>query len=142
MNNGRTDAAVPVPVEPTRVLVIEDERLAQDALRMILELDGYEVRAAGSGGRAIRALKAFNPHLIIMDWRLPGLSGVELCREIARRCPLVPIVIVSSSDDAFSSAVDVTARLRKPLDVRHLREVVASSVPAHARRRKQTGAPL
>src|SRR2546430_17531272 len=65
-----------------RVLGVEDERLARTALRSILELDGYEVRAAGDGSRAVKVMDAFDPHVIIMDWRLPGLSGERLCLEI------------------------------------------------------------
>ena len=125
------------PGEPIRVLVIEDERLAQDALRVILELDGYQVRAAGDGRRAVRVLRTFNPHVVIMDWCLPGLSGQQLCDEVRRRCPGVPIIIVSSSDDAFARGVNVSARLRKPLDVRRLRSIVA----ARAARARQASPP-
>jgi DNA-binding response OmpR family regulator len=112
-----------------RILVVEDERLARSALRSILELDGYKVRAAGDGSRAVKLMTGFDPHLIIMDWRLPGLSGERLCREIHRRKPDVPIIVVSSSDEAFKSRVEVSARLRKPLDVRRLRAAVEARRP-------------
>ena len=120
----------PQPRLGPRVLVIEDERLARGALRLILELDGYEVRATGTGRGAIRVMKAFNPQIVIMDWLLPGLYGERLCGEIRRRNSHVPIIILSSADEAFSSVVDVNARLRKPIDVRRLREVVAAKSPA------------
>lgn len=109
-----------------RILVVENERLARTALRSILELDGDEVRTAGDGARAVKVMTVFDPHVIIMDWRLPGLSGEPLCREILRRKPKVPIIVVSSSDEAFSSRIEVSARLRKPLDVRRLRAAVAA----------------
>ena len=118
-----------------RVLVVEDQRLARGALRSILELDGYEVRVAGNGRQAIRVLKIFKPQGVIMDWLLPGLAGESLCREIRRANPDIPIIVISSSDEAFSSAVDVNARLRKPLDVRRLRAVVAAELPVSAQGR-------
>lgn len=107
---------------------MEDDRFARGALQRILELDGYNVRVTGSGQRAIRVLKTFAPQVVIMDWCLPGLSGERLCREILRRNPEVPLIVASSSDEAFSSDVEFSARLRKPLDVRQLRAVVARSL--------------
>jgi DNA-binding response OmpR family regulator len=111
-----------------RVLVVEDDKLASGALRLILELDGYDVRVTGNGLRALRVLKDFNPQMVIMDWRVSGLCGERLCGAIRRRRPTVPIIITSSSDEAFSSSVDVSARMRKPIDVRRLREVVAGRI--------------
>jgi len=69
-----------------RVLVVEDDKLARGALRLILELDGYDVRATGNGLRALRVLKDFNPQMVIMDWRVSGLCGERLCGAIRRAC--------------------------------------------------------
>ncbi|PYR38322.1 MAG: hypothetical protein DMF90_03750 [Acidobacteria bacterium] len=74
-----------------RVLVVEDDKLARGALRLILELDGYDVRATGNGLRALRVLKDFNPQMVIMDWRVSGLCGERLCGAIRRRRPNVPL---------------------------------------------------
>src|SRR5262245_34899594 len=115
-----------------RVLIVEDERLARGALQRILELDGYAVRVAGDGLGAVRVLKSFKPDFVIMDWCLPGLSGEALLNEIRRTRPDLPVVIISSSDEAFASGVDVNARLRKPLDVRRLRAAVARLSPRGA----------
>jgi DNA-binding response OmpR family regulator len=124
--SGKTAAKPP----NLRILVVEDERLARGALRLILELDGYDVRVTGNGSRALRVLKDFNPHIVIMDWRVSGLCGERLCDAMRRRLPNVPIIIISSSDEAFSSPVEVLARMRKPIDVRRLREVVAERIGA------------
>jgi len=112
-----------------RVLIVEDRRLARGALRSILELDGCEVRTAGDGSRAMTVMNTFDPQVVIMDWRMPGLSGERLCREIRRRKPDLPIIVVSSSEEAFSSGVQVSARLRKPIDVRRLRAAVSAQRP-------------
>jgi DNA-binding response OmpR family regulator len=109
---------------------VEDGRLARSALQLILQLEGYNVRVAGTGQRAVRVLAAFHPQVVIMDWRLPGISGEHLCREIRRRSPAIPIILISSSDEAFTSHVEVAARLRKPLDVVRLRAIVAEQLSA------------
>jgi DNA-binding response OmpR family regulator len=108
-----------------RILVVEDDALARGALRRILTADGHTLRAVADGHRAVAALKRFDPHLIVMDWQVPGLAGELLYLEVRRLKPGIPIVIVSSAEEAFESDVDVNARLRKPLDVRQLRDAVA-----------------
>jgi DNA-binding response OmpR family regulator len=125
-----SESLVPAPRPGARVLVIDDERFARGALRLILEQDGYEVRVTGSGRAAVKLLRAFNPQIVIMDWVLPGLSGESLYREIRRVRAEVPIILISSSDEAFSSSVDASARLRKPIDVRRLRTVVTEKSQA------------
>jgi DNA-binding response OmpR family regulator len=115
-----------------RILVVEDERLARRAMRQILESDGYTVRVAASGHRAVEAMTAFDPHLVVMDWNVPGLSGERLCGEIRRKDPAVPIIVVSSSEEAFASHVEISARFRKPLDIRRFRTAVASRLAGRA----------
>jgi DNA-binding response OmpR family regulator len=120
--------------ESLRVLIVEDDRLARGALRSILEMDGHDVSMTGNGQRAIRLLKTFDPHVVIMDWQLPGLWGEPLCRSIQRRSPRAAVIVVSSSDEAFASGVPVNARLRKPLDVERLRSIVANCLSNRVQR--------
>ena len=108
-----------------RILVVEDDPLARQALRWILEQDGHQVLAIGNGTAAVGMIAAFDPQVIITDWQVPGLSGKQLCREIRRQKPDALMIVVSSATEAFRSRVDVDARLRKPLDVAHLRELLA-----------------
>ena len=123
------ESALPPAARHTklRILVIEDQRIARGALRIILEHDGYAVRSTGDGNRAATMVSSFQPHVVIMDWRLPGLAGEQLYDEIRRRDPSVHIIVVSSSDEAFDSDVLVDARLRKPLDVPRLRAAVEAA---------------
>jgi CheY-like chemotaxis protein len=110
-----------------RILVVEDEPCARRVLRRILVREGHEVRAAASGRAAMKHVTTFNPEVVITDWRLPGMTGEQLCREIRRRRPTVPIIIASSDDDAFTSPVDVDVRLRKPIDLGRLCEVLEAA---------------
>jgi DNA-binding response OmpR family regulator len=108
--------------------VIEDDVPTQQALKVLLENEALEVRTVRDGNDALAAVKNFDPHLVLMDWRVPGLAGAQLCRRIRRRRHPPPIIIVSSADEAFSTEADVVARLRKPVDPRRLTAAVAAQI--------------
>jgi CheY-like chemotaxis protein len=110
--------------------VVDDEPETRRALRQVLEVDRYEVRDAAGGMEALGLVEAFSPDLVVMDWRMPGLSGARLCRRIRARPHPPPIVVVSSADEAFESGEDIVAALHKPVDVEELRLVVASELAA------------
>jgi len=119
-----------------RILVVEDDTLARRALRRLLEADGHTLRAVADGDRAVAVLRRFDPHLIVMDWHVPGLAGEVLCLEARRLKPGVPIVVVSSAEEAFASGIDINARLRKPLDVGQLLVALEHVGPAEGNGRR------
>jgi two-component system, OmpR family, phosphate regulon response regulator PhoB len=63
-------------------LIVEDEDPLVTLLTYNLEAEGYEVAATKSGDEAIISVKEEQPDLVILDWMLPGLSGIEICRQI------------------------------------------------------------
>ncbi|MSO89810.1 MAG: phosphate regulon transcriptional regulatory protein PhoB [Rhodospirillaceae bacterium] len=68
-----------------RILVVEDEDAVVELLRYNLEKAGFDVAAAGDGEEALSAVADDVPDLLILDWMLPHLSGIEVCRQIRRR---------------------------------------------------------
>jgi putative two-component system response regulator len=68
-----------------RVLIVEDDRDALELLENALEHFGYEVTTARDGLEALAEVRSGQFQLVVSDWEMPGLSGVELCREV-RRC--------------------------------------------------------
>ncbi len=68
-----------------RILVVEDEEALATLLRYNLEAEGYDVDVAMRGDEADTRLKERLPDLIVLDWMLPGLSGIELCRRLRAR---------------------------------------------------------
>src|SRR5437763_258082 len=68
-----------------RILVVEDEEALTTLLRYNLDAEGYEVETVGRGDDADTRLKERIPDLIVLDWMLPGLSGIELCRRLRAR---------------------------------------------------------
>ncbi|MBF2029926.1 MAG: SpoIIE family protein phosphatase [Oscillatoriales cyanobacterium C42_A2020_001] len=67
---------------PTRILVIEDDRTAQLVLTKMLEEQGYDVAVASDGVEGLKKAKQFQPALIICDWIMPRLDGLEVCRQV------------------------------------------------------------
>src|SRR5216683_2915548 len=65
-----------------RILVVDDEEALTTLLRYNLDAEGYEVETVGRGDDADTRLKERVPDLIVLDWMLPGLSGIELCRRL------------------------------------------------------------
>jgi two-component system phosphate regulon response regulator PhoB len=77
-----------------RVLIVEDEEALTLLLRYNLEAEGYQVDTVARGDEADIRLKEQMPDLVILDWMLPGLSGIELCRRLrarpeARHLPII-----------------------------------------------------
>ena len=80
------------------VLVVEDERKIRQLLRSYLEHDGLAVMTTGSGAEAVQAVRDGGPDLVLLDLRLPDISGEDVAREI-RRISAVPIVMLTAKAD-------------------------------------------
>src|SRR3954447_16131140 len=68
-----------------RILVVEDEEALTTLLRYNLDAEGYDVETVGRGDDADLRLREGAPDLLVLDWMLPGLSGIELCRRLRAR---------------------------------------------------------
>jgi two-component system phosphate regulon response regulator PhoB len=81
-----------------RVLIVEDEEALTLLLRYNLEAEGYEVETVARGDDAETRFKEKLPDLVILDWMLPGLSGIELCRRLRARpaSKLLPIIMLTA----------------------------------------------
>ena len=67
-----------------KVMIVEDEEAVSLMLRYNLEAEGFEVEQAFRGDEADIRLKEITPDLLLLDWMLPGLSGIELCRRLRK----------------------------------------------------------
>ena len=81
------------------VLVIEDSRAMQRTLHRLFAADSLEVRIASDGLEGLESLRQAPPDVVVLDLKLPGLSGKELCRFIKAEMPSVPIVVLSANAD-------------------------------------------
>jgi two-component system, OmpR family, phosphate regulon response regulator PhoB len=81
-----------------KILIVEDEDALVTLLTYNLEAEDFEVQAAKSGDDAKFSLHEFQPDLVILDWMLPGMSGIEICRQI-RAAPTtraLPVIMLTA----------------------------------------------
>lgn len=121
-----------------RVLVIEDDPDTEQMLRMILQSEGYDVLSAGNGPLGLELLRKMGPDLVILDWMLPGMEGIEVCRR-AREFSSVPIVMLTaktaSSDKVAGLDTGADDYLAKPFEP----EELLARLRAHLRRAAMIG---
>jgi DNA-binding NtrC family response regulator len=94
-----------MPVIPVKVLIVEDEKLIRWSLRERLEKEGYEVDEAESGRDALSKVDGAEYDLVLLDYRLPDVSGLELLKEISRR-DTDTLVIMMTAYSTVNNAVE------------------------------------
>ena len=81
---------------PGSVLIIDDEVEIRESLQALLELDGYEVHTAGDGEEGLARIAEHPFDLVLLDFALPGRSGLEILREIRTQDPLLSVIMVTA----------------------------------------------
>ena len=121
-----------------RVLVVEDEEALVASIRFALESEGYEVVTATDGVAGLAAVNDTNPALVLLDLMLPGMSGVDICRQI-RQTSDVPIMMLTAKDSEADKVLGLEMGaddyITKPFSTREL----LARVRAHLRRAGRTG---
>jgi DNA-binding response OmpR family regulator len=84
---------------PDTVLVVEDSRPMQRALQRLFEAESFQVQLASDGYTGLEAFRAQTPSAVVLDLKLPGMHGRELCREFKSIASHVPIIVVSANSD-------------------------------------------
>ncbi|WP_419865426.1 response regulator [Candidatus Poriferisodalis sp.] len=88
----------------TSVLVVDDEPSFTEALSVGLRREGFEVRTAADGRAALAEISASEPDLVLLDVMLPGMSGLDVCREI-RKQSRVPLIMVTARAEEIDAVV-------------------------------------
>ena len=88
----------------TRIMVVEDEESFSEALAFMLRREGYEVEVAADGLVAVDLFDRSGADLILLDLMLPGLSGLEVCRQIRTKSQ-VPIIMLTAKDGEIDKVV-------------------------------------
>lgn len=106
-----------------KIVVVEDEQNLASLLQMTLIRDGYEVRCVTNGLEVLKAVEDFEPHAILLDWMLPGIEGIELCRQLRFNYEF-PILMMSARTDELDAVLALemgaTDYIRKPFGLREL----------------------
>jgi two-component system response regulator MprA len=90
------------------ILVIEDEEKITDFLRRCLAYEGYRVSVAHDGPSGLALAREAPPDLVILDWMLPGMDGLEVCRRLRSVGP-VPIIILTARDSVADRVMGLDA---------------------------------
>ena len=88
-----------------RILIVEDDQAVQKALKRLFEAEGYNVEISGDGKSAIDTFRSSAPTAVILDLRLPVISGQDVCREIRQQSSTLPIVVLSAATDVLDKVL-------------------------------------
>lgn len=88
----------------TRILIVEDEESYSEPLAYMLKKEGYEAVVAATGPEGIDAFERGGADLVLLDVMLPGMSGVDVCRELRSRSS-VPIIMLTAKDSEIDKVV-------------------------------------
>ncbi|MFC3576596.1 response regulator transcription factor [Streptomyces yaanensis] len=122
-----------------RVLLIEDDRAVRDAVVLALHHQGHEVAAAETGEDGLGRLRSFRPDVVVLDLMLPGMPGLDVCREIRALDQTLPIIMATARGDDEDIVVGLEAGaddyVVKPVQARVLQARIRAVL------RRAAGAP-
>lgn len=105
------------------IFVVDDERTIRDLIKKYMEKEGYKVTLFEDGKNLVNEIRRLSPDLIVLDIMLPGVDGLELCKEI-RKTSELPIIFVSARDEEFDRVLGLEIGgddyLAKPFSPREL----------------------
>jgi len=117
-----------------KVLVVEPDSATRRDIKLACEQDGYQVVEADAGSEALRQIESSRPSVVLLEVTLPDAAGYDVCRELRKMDPGVPVIMMSTRSDEIDAvvALEIGADdyVTKPL---RLRELVAR-MAAHLRR--------
>src|SRR5207237_10441320 len=121
-------------------LVVEPDSTTRREIKQVCEQDGYQVVEADAGSEALRQVESARPNVVLLEVTLPDVAGFDVCRELRKVDPGVPVIMMSSRSDEIDAvvALEIGADdyVTKPL---RLRELVAR-MAAHLRRSRRDNA--
>jgi DNA-binding NarL/FixJ family response regulator len=118
---------------PVRIVLVEDNEVFRDALELLLGMrdDVSIVASVGDGVAAVSAAKEFRPDVVLMDYRMPALDGIQATAQIAQAVPGVAIVaLTASADDAEREALLEAGAVACLMKDQELDEIVAAILQA------------
>ena len=117
-----------------KILLVEDEEKLSKFIEMELGYEGYEVTVANDGLSGLMAARDSEPDLVLLDWMMPGLSGVEVCRRLRSTGFKEPVILLTAKDDVSDRVTGLDAGaddyVVKPFSI----EELLARVRAHLRR--------
>ena len=120
--------------ETARILIVEDEEKLAKFVQLELGYEGYEVIVANDGLSGLMAARDSEPDLVLLDWMMPGLTGVEVCRRLRATGAMMPVILLTAKDGIEDRVAGLDAGaddyVVKPFSI----EELLARVRAHLRR--------
>ncbi|MTI93925.1 MAG: response regulator transcription factor [Firmicutes bacterium] len=123
-------------VKQSKILVVEDEKPIADILEYNLSKEGFEVKVAYAGDEAVEVALDYRPDLILLDIMLPGIDGLNVCRQVRQEldCPIIMLTAKDAEiDKVLGLELGADDYVTKPFSAREL----LARIKAHLRRRTQ-----
>ena len=126
----------------SRILIVDDEESILDFVCMGLQHEGFETLTAASGRGALEQFRTASPHLVILDWLLPDLDGIAVCRSL-RSISAVPIIMLTAKGEIDDKVLGLESGaddyLPKPFKFREDMEHLAAQMGDGADRSRSKG---
>ena len=123
------------------ILVVEDDNNISNLIKMYLDKEGFDVRIAADGGKAVEEFKEKEPDLVLLDVMLPKMNGFEICQNLRDAGSTVPIIMLTAreeeTDKVFGLEAGADDYMTKPFSMREL----LARVKANIRRTTMLSAP-
>ena len=120
-----------------QIVIVEDEEKLARFIEMELGYEGYEVSVANDGLTGLTTIRDKDPDLIILDWMMPGMTGVEVCRRLRTTGVKTPVILLTAKDEVSDRVTGLDAGaddyLVKPFSI----EELLARVRAHLRRTQE-----
>src|SRR5699024_2940450 len=120
-----------------KIVVVDDEKQIADILEFNLEKEGYEVHCAYDGNDGLDLIMETVPDLVLLDMMLPGMDGMEICREVRKKHDM-PIIMLTAKDSEIDKVLGLELSaddyVTKPFSTREL----IARVKANLRRNQET----
>ena len=115
----------------SRILIVEDEVDLSNLIAAHLRQEGHQVLQAFDGPSGLAMVEGHDPHLVVLDWMLPGLDGLAVCRRIRER-HLVPVIMLTARDEEIDRVLGLEAGaddyVTKPFGIRELQARVRAAL--------------
>ena len=111
---------------PTKLLFVDHDEPVRRLVGRVLASAGFSVALAGSGSETLARFRTWQPEVVVLELAMPDLEGTEVCHQLGRLNPRVPVVLITASprESAQARQQGASAVLEKPLDLGLLLETI------------------
>ena len=131
-----------ISMTAANILIVEDELKLARFIELELSAEGYAIMVAHDGLNALIMIRESNPDMILLDWMLPGMSGVEICRRLRSTGNKTPIIFLTARDEISDRVAGLDAGANdymvKPFSI----EELLARIRAHLRQTQSENANL